>query len=159
MRSLRSSDARNGEERSECQHRYRCYRTDVEMGMLPELVTAQDEVKETPTQSNIEIHSRFNRDPLAFLGHADAITSMSFDLRENNLLSTSIDKRARIWSVDSGAMLRLLFTDSTPILAASYLPHNPDMCVIANESGCLHVLRVDDGQIVEVLQSASSQYF
>ena len=58
------------------------------------------DAKPASDHSNIAVHSRLH-------GHTRAITSIFFNLLEDQLVTTSIDKSVRFWSVDSGEMLKV----------------------------------------------------
>merc|ERR1719231_1115502 len=94
--------------------------------------------------SNIAVHSRL-------MGHSRAITSIFFNLLEDQLVTTSIDKSVRFWSVDSGEMLKV-FTDSSPVPVASFLPFNPSVFVAANSNAVLRLVNVQNGQVLQKLK-------
>merc|ERR1719201_2590149 len=123
---------------------YRCYRTEMELKMLPEQAPGDEKVQKPSEHSNIAIHSRL-------VGHTRAITSIFFNLLEDNLVTTSIDKSVRFWSVDSGEMLKV-FTDSSPVPVASFLPFNPSVFVAANSNAVLRLVNVQNGQVLQKLK-------
>merc|ERR1712137_374692 len=75
---------------------YRCYRTEMEIAMLLDYDFAQedDSAFSSPPadHSNIAVHSRL-------VGHSRAITSIFFNLLEDQVVTTSIDKSVRFWGV------------------------------------------------------------
>merc|ERR1712217_546568 len=85
--------------------------------------------------SNIAVHS-------TLVGHSRAITSIFFNLLEDQLVTTSIDKSVRFWGIDSGEMLKV-FTDSSPVPVASFLPFNPQVFVAANSNAVLRLVNVE----------------
>eukprot|EP00435_Cladocopium_sp_Y103_P058207 s1176_g20.t1 len=127
---------------------YRCYRTEMEMAMLADQdfsSTAGDTLETPPAdQSNIAVHSRL-------VGHSRAITSLFFTLLEDQLVTTSIDKSVRFWSVDSGEMLKV-FTDSSPVPVATFLPFNPQVFVAANSNAVLRLVHVANGTVLQKLK-------
>lgn len=127
---------------------YRCYRTEMEVAMLADQdfsSTAGDALETPPAdQSNIAVHSRL-------VGHSRAITSLFFTLLEDQLVTTSIDKSVRFWSVDSGEMLKV-FTDSSPVPVATFLPFNPQVFVAANSNAVLRLVHVANGTVLQKLK-------
>eukprot|EP00933_Yihiella_yeosuensis_P053397 TRINITY_DN5162_c1_g1_i1.p1 TRINITY_DN5162_c1_g1~~TRINITY_DN5162_c1_g1_i1.p1 ORF type:complete len:1220 (+),score=306.13 TRINITY_DN5162_c1_g1_i1:2-3661(+) len=124
---------------------YRCKRTEMEIAML-----AQDDYRNESAappggdHSNIAVHSRL-------VGHSRAITSIFFNLLEDQLVTTSIDKSVRFWNVDSGEMLKV-FTDSSPVPVASFLPFNPQVFVAANSNAVLRLVNVTNGFVLQKLK-------
>merc|ERR1712078_4415 len=94
--------------------------------------------------SNIAVHSRL-------VGHSRAITSIFFNLLEDSLVTTSIDKSVRFWSVDTGEMLKV-FTDSSPVPVAAFLPFNPLVFVAANSNAVLRLVNVQNGVVLQKLK-------
>eukprot|EP00927_Polykrikos_kofoidii_P034051 TRINITY_DN28881_c0_g1_i1.p1 TRINITY_DN28881_c0_g1~~TRINITY_DN28881_c0_g1_i1.p1 ORF type:complete len:1724 (+),score=363.79 TRINITY_DN28881_c0_g1_i1:63-5234(+) len=125
---------------------YRCYRTEMEISML----TDQDFLQEPmysamPTDhTNIAVHSRL-------IGHSRAITSLFFNLLEDQIVTTSIDKSVRFWGVDTGEMLKV-FTDSSPVPVAAFLPFNPQVFVAANSNAVLRLVNVQNGTVLQKLK-------
>jgi len=127
---------------------YRCYRTEMEIAMLGDsdlgAIEDLDGPSVPPDHSNIAVHSRL-------VGHTRAITSIFFNLLEDQLVTTSIDKSVRFWSVDSGEMLKV-FTDSSPVPVASFLPFNPQVFVAANSNAVLRLVNVQNGMVLQKLK-------
>merc|ERR1712064_103641 len=127
---------------------YRCYRTEMEIAMLSNQDFSQDDenaFNNPPADhSNIAIHSRL-------MGHARAITSIFFNMLEDQLVTTSIDKSVRFWGVDSGEMLKV-FTDSSPVPVAAFLPFNPQVFVAANSNAVLRLVNVTNGIVLQKLK-------
>merc|ERR1719181_2388800 len=123
---------------------YRCYRTEMELKLLPEPAPGDEKVQKPSEHSNIAIHSRL-------VGHTRAITSIFFNLLEDNLVTTSIDKSVRFWSVDTGEMLKV-FTDSSPVPVAAFLPFNPSVFVAANSNAVLRLVNVQNGTVLQKLK-------
>jgi len=126
---------------------YRCYRTEMEMAMLSDVRFPNDSDTSTrpaTDHSNIAVHSRLH-------GHSRAVTSIFFNLLEDQLVTTSIDKSVRFWSVDSGEMLKV-FTDSSPVPAACFLPFNPSVFVAANSNAVLRLVNVQNGTVLQKLK-------
>merc|ERR1719262_136305 len=125
---------------------YRCYRTEMEGTMLAYMRFPNDTDAARPAtdHSNIAVHSRLH-------GHTRAITSIFFNLLEDQLVTTSIDKSVRFWSVDSGEMLKV-FTDSSPVPVASFLPFNPSVFVAANSNAVLRLVNVQNGTVLQKLK-------
>jgi len=127
---------------------YRCYRTEMETQMLENQDFPQDDdaVFSAPPadHSNIAVHSRL-------VGHSRAITSIFFNLLEDQLVTTSIDKSVRFWGVDSGEMLKV-FTDSSPVPVAAFLPFNPQVFVAANSNAVLRLVNVQNGMVLQKLK-------
>mmetsp|Transcript_66739 Transcript_66739/g.105579 ORF Transcript_66739/g.105579 Transcript_66739/m.105579 type:complete len:641 (+) Transcript_66739:148-2070(+) len=127
---------------------YRCYRTEMEIVMLADADFPQEDDSQFNTppadHSNIAVHSRL-------VGHSRAITSIFFNLLEDQLVTTSIDKSVRFWGVDSGEMLKV-FTDSSPVPVASFLPFNPQVFVAANSNAVLRLVNVQNGMVLQKLK-------
>eukprot|EP00930_Biecheleria_cincta_P008752 TRINITY_DN1102_c0_g4_i1.p1 TRINITY_DN1102_c0_g4~~TRINITY_DN1102_c0_g4_i1.p1 ORF type:complete len:1698 (-),score=377.82 TRINITY_DN1102_c0_g4_i1:140-5233(-) len=126
---------------------YRCYRTEMEIASLPPEDFRQNDSSTAPPpadHSNIAVHSRL-------VGHSRAITSIFFNLLEDQLVTTSIDKSVRFWNVDSGEMLKV-FTDSSPVPVASFLPFNPQVFVAANSNAVLRLVNVQNGMVLQKLK-------
>eukprot|EP00440_Ansanella_granifera_P071094 gb/GFBE01077158.1/.p1 GENE.gb/GFBE01077158.1/~~gb/GFBE01077158.1/.p1 ORF type:complete len:1701 (+),score=509.72 gb/GFBE01077158.1/:1-5103(+) len=126
---------------------YRCYRTEMEIAMLaPDEFRQAESIGAAPPadHSNIAVHSRL-------VGHSRAITSIFFNLLEDQLVTTSIDKSVRFWNVDSGEMLKV-FTDSSPVPVASFLPFNPQVFVAANSNAVLRLVNVQNGMVLQKLK-------
>merc|ERR1719221_579010 len=127
---------------------YRCYRTEMEIAMLSDQEFPQDDdaLYSCPPadHSNIAVHARL-------VGHSRAITSTFFTLLEDQLVTTSIDKSVRFWNVDNGEMLKV-FTDSSPVPVAMFLPFNPQVFVAANSNAVLRLVNVTDGTVLQKLK-------
>ena len=124
---------------------YRCYRTELEMQLLAKEGIAFNEVETTTgTANSIEVHCRL-------VGHTRAITSIFFNLLEDMVVTTSIDKSVRFWSVDNGEMLKV-FTDSSPVPVACFLPFNPSVFVAANSNAVLRLVNVQNGMVLQKLK-------
>jgi len=127
---------------------YRCYRTEMEIAMLMDQDFPQDDdtqFRDPPADhSNIAVHSRL-------VGHSRAITSIFFNLLEDQLVTTSIDKSVRFWGVDTGEMLKV-FTDSSPVPVAAFLPFNPQVFVAANSNAVLRLVNVQNGMVLQKLK-------
>jgi len=127
---------------------YRCYRTEMEISMLNDMEFPQDDdsaFNAPPADhSNIAVHSRL-------VGHSRAITSIFFNLLEDQLVTTSIDKSVRFWGVDTGEMLKV-FTDSSPVPVAAFLPFNPQVFVAANSNAVLRLVNVQTGMVLQKLK-------
>ncbi|CAE6971676.1 WDR13 [Symbiodinium natans] len=126
---------------------YRCYRTEMEIAMLSDQdFPPDDNTYSSPPadHSNIAVHSRL-------VGHSRAITSIFFNLLEDQLVTTSIDKSVRFWSIDSGEMLKV-FTDSSPVPVAAFLPFNPQVFVAANSNAVLRLVNVQNGMVLQKLK-------
>jgi len=126
---------------------YRCYRTEMEIAALSDHDLAHDD--DAPgappaDHSNIGVHSRL-------VGHARAITSIFFSLLEDQLVTTSIDKSVRFWNIDTGEMLKV-FTDSSPVPVATFLPFNPQVFVAANSNAVLRLVNVSNGMVLQKLK-------
>merc|ERR1719160_630767 len=104
----------------------------------------QPDAKPASDHSNIAVHSRLH-------GHTRAITSIFFNLLEDQLVTTSIDKSVRFWSVDTGEMLKV-FTDSSPVPVAAFLPFNPSVFVAANSNAVLRLVNAMNGQVLQKLK-------
>eukprot|EP00928_Gymnodinium_smaydae_P001541 TRINITY_DN1055_c0_g2_i1.p1 TRINITY_DN1055_c0_g2~~TRINITY_DN1055_c0_g2_i1.p1 ORF type:complete len:1702 (-),score=425.04 TRINITY_DN1055_c0_g2_i1:219-5324(-) len=127
---------------------YRCYRTEMEIAMLMDSDFPQEDdpaFSAPPADhSNIAVHSRL-------VGHSRAITSIFFNLLEDQLVTTSIDKSVRFWGVESGEMLKV-FTDSSPVPVAAFLPFNPSVFVAANSNAVLRLVNVTNGMVLQKLK-------
>jgi len=126
---------------------YRCYRTEMEIAMLsPDVIQADSSTHSTPPadHSNIAVHSRL-------VGHSRAITSCFFNLLEDQLVTTSIDKSVRFWAVDSGEMLKV-FTDSSPVPVAIFLQFSPQVFVAANSNAVLRLVNMQNGTVLQKLK-------
>jgi len=127
---------------------YRCYRTEMEITYLVDQDFPQDDDAQAGAppadHSNIAVHSRL-------VGHARAITSIFFNLLEDQLVTTSIDKSVRFWNIDSGEMLKV-FTDSSPVPVAAFLPFNPQVFVAANSNAVLRLVNVQNGMVLQKLK-------
>lgn len=125
---------------------YRCYRTEMEIAFLSEQDFPQDDGTIAPPadHSNIAVHSRL-------VGHSRAITSIFFNLLEDQLVTTSIDKSVRFWNVDSGEMQKV-FTDSSPVPVATFLPFSPQVFVAANSNAVLRLVNVQNGMVLQKLK-------
>ncbi|CAJ1441487.1 unnamed protein product [Effrenium voratum] len=125
---------------------YRCYRTEMEIAMLSDQDFGRNDDFSNPPadNSNIAVHSRL-------VGHSRAITSIFFNLLEDQLVTTSIDKSVRFWSIESGEMLKV-FTDSSPVPVATFLPFNPQVFVAANSNAVLRLVNVQNGLVLQKLK-------
>ena len=121
---------------------FRCYHTELEMRMLPHFLPTK-ETPWPPALPDVQLHSRLD-------GHEHAVTSMTFHVGEDQLLTTSIDRTLRIWHVDSGSLLKT-FSDSSPVTTALYLPLNPAVCVVANSDRILRLVNVSACEVVHKL--------
>jgi WD40 repeat protein len=127
---------------------YRCYRTEMERLSLNEA----EFPKEDPSSANITgsdygnivVHCRLT-------GHTRAITSLFFSLLEDMVVTTSIDKSVRFWNADTGEMLKV-FTDSSPVPVACFLPFNPSVFVAANSNAVLRLVNATNGMVLQKLK-------
>merc|ERR1712187_974602 len=67
------------------------------------------------------------------------------------LVTTSIDKSVRFWGIDSGEMLKV-FTASSPVPVATFLPFNPQVFVAANSNAVLRLVNVQNGMVLQNLK-------
>merc|ERR1712096_265380 len=102
------------------------------------------------TEGTVAVHSRM-------VGHSRAVTSISFNLLEDQLITSSIDKTVRIWGVDSGQMLRV-FTDRSHVLVVTYLPLNPQLFAAANSSAKVRIANSHDGTVTQTLRMETVVY-
>lgn len=126
---------------------YRVYRTEMEISMLSDIGIPQDDdqtYSSPPDSSNITVHS-------CLRGHSGAITSILFNLLEDQLVTTSIDKSLRVWGVDSAQMLKV-FTDTSPVHVAAFLPFNPGVFVAANSNSILRLVNLENGALLQKLK-------
>ena len=126
---------------------YRCYRTEMERLALNEAdfpKSDEDSSIHPSEHGNIVVHCRLT-------GHTRAITSLFFSLLEDMLVTTSIDKSVRFWSADSGEMLKV-FTDSSPVPVACFLPFNPSVFVAANSNAVLRLVNATNGMVLQKLK-------
>ena len=128
---------------------YRCYRTEMERLSLNEAEFPREDPQSSngPTPSehgNIVVHCRLT-------GHTRAITSLFFSLLEDMVVTTSIDKSVRFWNADTGEMLKV-FTDSSPVPVACFLPFNPSVFVAANSNAVLRLVNATNGMVLQKLK-------
>lgn len=127
---------------------YRCYRTEMERLALNEAeFPKEDPSASAPPASdygNIVVHCRLT-------GHTRAITSLFFSLLEDMIVTTSIDKSVRFWNADTGEMLKV-FTDSSPVPVACFLPFNPSVFVAANSNAVLRLVNATNGMVLQKLK-------
>merc|ERR1711988_1864714 len=116
----------------------------MEVQILGPAAPGKEEPINKADHANIAVHSRL-------VGHSRAITSIFFNLLEDQLVTTSIDKSVRFWSVDSGEMLKV-FTDSSPVPVAAFLPFNPQVFVAANSNAVLRLVNVQNGMVLQKLK-------
>ena len=67
------------------------------------------------------------------------------------VVTTSIDKSVRFWNADSGEMLKV-FTDSSPVPVACFLPFNPSVFVAANSNAVLRLVNATNGMVLQKLK-------
>ncbi|EER20303.1 myosin F, putative [Perkinsus marinus ATCC 50983] len=102
---------------------YRCYRTEMELARLDPSDFPNDDASEARQEAapgaKVVLHSRL-------VGHSRAITSMFFNLLEDTIVTTSIDKSVRFWMVDTGEMLKtgnyrmsILHHHTVPVVAVA----------------------------------------
>ena len=125
---------------------YRCYRTEIERLSLNDAeFPKEDGHQNHPSDhGNIVVHCRLT-------GHTRAITSLFFSLLEDMVVTTSIDKSVRFWNADSGEMLKV-FTDSSPVPVACFLPFNPSVFVAANSNAVLRLVNATNGMVLQKLK-------
>ena len=128
---------------------YRCYRTEMERLSLNEAEFPREDPQAAngPAPSehgNIVVHCRLT-------GHTRAITSLFFSLLEDMVVTTSIDKSVRFWNADTGEMLKV-FTDSSPVPVACFLPFNPSVFVAANSNAVLRLVNATNGMVLQKLK-------
>eukprot|EP00915_Cephaloidophora_sp_WS-2016_P005461 GHVH01007264.1.p1 GENE.GHVH01007264.1~~GHVH01007264.1.p1 ORF type:complete len:1519 (+),score=224.86 GHVH01007264.1:273-4829(+) len=130
---------------------YRCYRTDSE---IRDFVAREEGERNVPFEQSskqssnppkpFQVHNFMN-------GHNKAITSIFFTVNEDNLVTTSVDRTVRFWSVETGDMLKV-FSDSSPALVALFLPFNPALFVAANSNSILRVVNIQNGHVLQKLK-------
>lgn len=87
-------------------------------------------------------------------GHTRAITQLFFSYKEDQLVTTSIDKSIRFWSLETGDMLKV-FVDSTSCLVAAFLPFNPFLFMVGNANSILRIVDVRNGRVLQKLRAES----
>ena len=107
----------------------------------------RDGVEPSDPSAGISVHSRL-------VGHSRAITSAFFNSTEDCLVTTSIDKKMRVWKVDGGEMLKA-FTDFAPLPTAAFLPHDPRVLVVANSNAVVRLVNVESGSLLQNLKITS----
>jgi len=129
---------------------YRCHRTQMELEYLGDMEfppedDPNNEVSPVEDQGqSITVHTRL-------VGHARAITSCFFNMLEEQLVTTSIDKSVRFWGIETGEILKV-FTDSSPVPVALFLPFNPQVFVAANSNAVLRLVNVLNGMVLQKLK-------
>jgi WD40 repeat protein len=131
---------------------YRCPRTAMERQMFEQTPDAAQAVgsaslkkgTDNSEYSNMAVHVRLE-------GHTRAITSIFFNLLEDVIVTTSIDKQVRFWNVDTGEVVKV-FTDSSPVPCGIFLPFNPKVFVAANSNAVLRLVNIDHGGILQKLK-------
>uniref|UniRef100_A0A0G4GQT3 Uncharacterized protein n=1 Tax=Chromera velia CCMP2878 TaxID=1169474 RepID=A0A0G4GQT3_9ALVE len=137
---------------------YRIYRTEMERAQMskdeldqiqsaaPGASGTRSEWDSPPSSDNdlVFVHHRLT-------GHSRAVTSIFFSPTEDQLVTTSIDKCARLWNVDSGELMKT-FTDSSANLGAAFLPSNPKVLVAANSNAVVRLLNADNGIVHQKLK-------
>lgn len=89
-------------------------------------------------------------------GHSAAITHLTFNDRENRLISSSLDHSLRLWNLQTG-LEEKVFTDSTACFAGTFLPLNPRLLVFGNANSRLRVLDSRDGKMVQTTSVGEGQ--
>jgi len=131
---------------------YRCYRTEMELAMLGEQdFQVQDEPPPNPPHPSDSTHPTNIHVQCRLVGHSRAITSIFFNMLEDQLVTTSIDKSVRFWCIESSEMLKV-FTDSSPVPVAQFLPCNPQVFVAANSNAVLRLVNVANGMVLQKLK-------
>lgn len=69
-----------------------------------------------------------------------------FNSSSESLISIQLSPSPRFWSVETGEMLKV-FTDSSPVPVASFLPFNPQVFVAANSNAVLRLVNVQNGMV------------
>mmetsp|Transcript_46607 Transcript_46607/g.134896 ORF Transcript_46607/g.134896 Transcript_46607/m.134896 type:complete len:1333 (-) Transcript_46607:65-4063(-) len=125
---------------------YRVNRTEMELDMVKDMEFVDDVMpeKEKVDHSNIAVQCRL-------VGHSRAITSIFFNMNEDQLVTTSIDKSVRFWCIESSEMMKV-FTDSWPVPTAQFLPCNPQVFVAANSNAVLRLVNVANGMVLQKLK-------
>ncbi|PFH31306.1 myosin F [Besnoitia besnoiti] len=137
---------------------YRCYRLEAERQIFDReqvsLLVSPSAAKPVDRLDgkerygpSVSVHSRL-------VGHSRAVTCLFFSLLEDQLITTSIDKSVRFWHVDTGDMLKV-FTDSSPALAAAFLPFNPTAFVASNSNSILRLVCATSGRVIQKLKVES----
>lgn len=114
---------------------YRCYRTDMEIAMIS-------------CEDSCPLQGRLPGEPVVvqaqLTGHTQPVTTAFFTRFEDQLVTASLDKSIRVWSVASGNMIKV-FVAGSQVTAAALLPLCPQALVAAT-TGFLRVIDVDAGK-------------
>eukprot|EP00930_Biecheleria_cincta_P033983 TRINITY_DN23518_c0_g1_i1.p1 TRINITY_DN23518_c0_g1~~TRINITY_DN23518_c0_g1_i1.p1 ORF type:complete len:533 (-),score=67.75 TRINITY_DN23518_c0_g1_i1:330-1928(-) len=113
---------------------YKCYRTDMEIAMMS-------------CEDSSPMQGRLPGEPVVvqaqLIGHTQPVTTAFFTRFEDQLVTASLDKSIRFWSVASGNMIKV-FVAGSQVTAAALLPLCPQALVAAT-TGFLRVIDVHAG--------------
>lgn len=91
---------------------------------------------------------------LQLFGHSRAITQLLFSHNDEFLVTASVDKSVRFWSLETGDILKV-FADSAFCVAMAFLPFNPSLLVVSNANAVLRVVDTRDGKVLQRLRPES----
>eukprot|EP00398_MALV-I-01_sp_L67-1_P001022 gene1022-573_t len=132
---------------------YRLPRSAMEQQMFEQTSEAQLAIAGRSTSNvsedytNMAVHVRCE-------GHTRAIVCMFFNPMEDILVTTSIDKQVRCWKMDTGEVVKV-FTDSSPVPCALFMPFDPRNLVIANSNAVLRIINIQNGCVLQKLKVES----
>lgn len=87
---------------------------------------------------NIFVWSTNKQYPVQYLcGHTNDVTQVSFTQNLAYLCSTALDKTFRVWNLDDGSLVRILFFDE--VLSCFEVSSNGDFLVGGSEEGSVYI--------------------
>mmetsp|Transcript_8946 Transcript_8946/g.19149 ORF Transcript_8946/g.19149 Transcript_8946/m.19149 type:complete len:1107 (+) Transcript_8946:365-3685(+) len=136
---------------------FRCYRSQQEMSALTaderDLMLNWNSSRRRATTSGVSIGSDDAEggpgtfeEHCRYKGHRKGIACIAFNAMEDMMVTGSIDKTVRIWSVDTGATWKIIEV-AYPVFGAAFLPLNPQVVVSANGNCVLHLVDVRAQQV------------
>lgn len=83
-----------------------------------------------------------------FSDHTRGVTDFEWSMTNEFLVSASLDNSIRIWDVNKGACLRIIYDDA-PVTCVRFHPFNNNIVVAGTASGRLKVYNVSTGKAVQ----------
>ena len=74
---------------------------------------------------------------LNLIGHTNDVTQVTFTQNLAYLCSNSLDKTFRIWNLDDGSLVRILFFDE--VISVFEISSNSDFLVAGSEEGTIYI--------------------
>lgn len=91
-----------------------------------------------------------------FAGHMSDVDALEFHPNINYLATGSSDKQIRLWSIETGECVRIMFTVASSVRALKFT-RNGQYLLSGNDEGMLTIFDINRGVALEVVQTCQTK--